>query len=131
MRFTVLCIELLYFMAICSTLGMQFTTPVVADIDNKGAYDLCYRDSVGANSRHVDRKVYKSRELRALNVIKPRLVPTDDNWADIFTKPLMAKFAGFRNYIMNMPGTITDAYNVYKERKKAKAAAKAAARDDE
>ena len=28
-------------------------------VDNTGAYDLCHRATMGKNSRHVERKVYK------------------------------------------------------------------------
>ena len=105
-------------MMLCSAMGMHFTEPVVVDTDNKGAYDLCYRDSVGAHTRHVDRRVYKARELRAMRVIKPRLVPTDDNVSDMFTKMLdRVKFTRFRNELMNIAGKTSDDYTTYKKRK--------------
>ena len=32
--------------------------------DSKAAYDLCHRLTTAQNSRHVDRKMFKMRELR-------------------------------------------------------------------
>ena len=42
------------------------------------AHDLCHRTTAGSNSRHVDRKVYKMRELQHGGVVKTVLVPTKD-----------------------------------------------------
>ena len=122
MALTEVAIEVIHFMMLCSAMGMYFTVPVVVDTDNKGAYDLCHRESTGAHSRHVNRRVYKARELRAMRVIKPRLVPTDDNVADMFTKMLdRGKFTKFRNEVMNIMGKITDEYTHYVARKKKRA----------
>ena len=38
------------------------------------------------NSKHVDRKVFKMRELRGAGVVTGTHVPTDKNPSDIFTK---------------------------------------------
>ena len=34
------------------------------ETDNKGAYDLCHRYTSAQHSRHIERKLYKMRELR-------------------------------------------------------------------
>ena len=77
--------------------------PTEVGVDNKGAYDLCHRCSNGKNSRHVERKVYKMRELRTDGVVKLILVPTEDMTADLLTKPLSdAVFKKHRDEIMNL-----------------------------
>jgi len=56
------------------------------------------------NSRHVDRKVYKMRELRVGGVVKLKLPPAKDMDADILTKAVDdATFARHRATIMRHP----------------------------
>ena len=62
--------------------------PIEIGVDNSGAYSLCMRSTNGKNSRHVDRKVYKMRELRAAGMVTLVHVPTKDMSADVLTKPL-------------------------------------------
>ena len=40
------------------------------------------------HSRHVDRKLFKMRELRGANFVTVSYIPTEDNPADLFTKIL-------------------------------------------
>ena len=40
------------------------------------------------HSRHIDRKLFKMRELRGKGVVTVKYVPTGDNTADLFTKVL-------------------------------------------
>ena len=55
-----------------------------------------------AGSRHFKRKTFKMRELRGEGVVKVIKVPTEDNEADIFTKPLdRATFERHRDNLMN------------------------------
>ena len=70
--------------------------------DNSGAYNLCHRDSRGKNSRHVERKVFKMRELRHRGIVKLALIGTKDMAADMLTKPLDDKsFQRHRRTVMN------------------------------
>ena len=41
-----------------------------------------------ATSRHIDRKLFKMRELRGKGVVTVRYVTTDENPADLFAKVL-------------------------------------------
>ena len=43
--------------------------PVDVETDSKGAYDLCHREGPGKNSRHIERRMFKMRELRGLNKV--------------------------------------------------------------
>ena len=77
--------------------------PTWVGTDNKGAYDLCHRTTVGRNSRHIERRGFKMRELRATGVVRLELVRTDDMDADMFTKPLRDEvFARHRATVMNL-----------------------------
>ena len=77
-------------------------SPVEVKTDNKGAYDLCHREGPGTNTRHVERKYFKMRELRGSGLVRVSLVPTETNEADIFTKPLdRIPFERCRDAIMN------------------------------
>ena len=76
--------------------------PVEVKTDNKGAYDLCHREGPGTNTRHVERKHFKMRELRGAGLVRVSLIPTETNEADIFTKPLdRVPFERHRDAIMN------------------------------
>ena len=57
-------IELLHVVSVLNFLG--HATPDAVDVftDSKAAYDLCHRFTTAQNSRHVDRKMFKMRELR-------------------------------------------------------------------
>ena len=71
--------------------------------DNKGAYDLCHRFTSAQHSRHVDRKLFKMRELRGAKIVTVAHIPTDTNPADIFTKILSrATFEKHRATVMNL-----------------------------
>ena len=70
--------------------------------DNKGAHDLCHRFSSAQNSRHVDRKMFKMRELRGAGVVQVNYVPTAENPADLFTKILGRQvFEKHRGTVLN------------------------------
>ena len=47
--------------------------------DNKAAYDLCHRFMSAQNSRHIDRKMFKMRELRGAGVVTVAHVGTEHN----------------------------------------------------
>ena len=122
-----LALELLYVRDVLSGMGHEFRTedlevstkspeahrlihaigdivhgPVEVGVDNSGAFDLCHRTTMGKNSRHIERKVFKMRELRAAGIVKLSLIPTDEMEADILTKPLPdATFEKHRDKAMN------------------------------
>ena len=76
--------------------------PVEVGTDNKGAHDLCHRTTVGQNTRHVERKVYRMRELHHENKVKVILVPTPENYSDALTKALATDlFRKHRDTIFN------------------------------
>ena len=69
-----------------------------AKTDNKGAYDLCHR--------HIERKLYKMRELRGAGVVTVKYLQTDENTADLFTKVLQRQpFEKHRKVVLNCLAT--------------------------
>ena len=55
------------------------------------------------HSRHIDRKLYKMREMRGVGRVTVKYVPTDDNTADIFTKILSRQpFEKHRRTLLNL-----------------------------
>jgi hypothetical protein len=96
-------IELLYVKDLVTFLGHEIKGAIEVYTDNKGAYDLCHRFTSAQHSRHVDRKMFKMRELRGAKVVTVSHVPTEDNPADIFTKILSrATFEKHRSTVMNL-----------------------------
>ena len=81
-----LAIEMLYIVDLLTFIGYEVKRPIKCFTDNKGAYDLCHRFTSAQNSRHIDRKLFKMRELRGAGVVSVAHVETKLNPADIFTK---------------------------------------------
>jgi len=74
-----------------------------AETDSKSAYDLCHRRSAGASTRHVERRVFKMRELVAQQMISLKLVRTHEMHADMMTKLLdLPTFRRCRSAVMNL-----------------------------
>ena len=100
-----LAIELLYIVGLANFIGYEHEGPVSVSTDNKGAYDLCHRYTSAANSRHVDRKLFKMRELRGAGLVAVKHVATESNPADLFTKVLSRQtFELHRRTVLNAAG---------------------------
>ena len=98
-------IELIHIKGVLEFLGYVLDGPIEVETDNKGAFDLCHRYSSAQHSRHIDRKLFKMRELRGAGVVTVKYVPTDENTADLFTKILGRQpFEKHRKFVMNLPG---------------------------
>ena len=64
---------------------------------------MCHRFTSAANSRHVDRKLFRMRELRGAGVVTVAHVPTEFNPADLFTKVLgRQEFEKHRRTVLNL-----------------------------
>ena len=100
-------IELIFIKEVLEFIGNKFDGPIKCYTDNKAAFDLCHRFNSAQNSRHIDRKQFKMRELRGQGVVQVLKVHTDDNPADLFTKVLKGPaFIKHRRTCMNLPGDI-------------------------
>ena len=71
--------------------------------------DLCHRFTSAQHSRHIDRKMYKMREMRGAALVTVKYVPTDDNTADLFTKILSRQpFEKHRRTVLNLAAVRRD-----------------------
>ena len=100
-----LAIELLHIVELLGFLGHKIDEAVEVCTDSKAAYDLCHRFTSAQNSRHVDRKLFKMRELRGAGQVVVRHIPGETNPADLFTKILSRQpFEKHRKFVLNLPG---------------------------
>jgi len=100
-----LAIELLHIKAVVQFLGHAIEGPIHAKTDSKAAYDLCHRFTSAQNSRHVDRKLFKMRELRGAGEVVLEHMPGTENPADLFTKILTRQpFEKHRKTVLNLAG---------------------------
>ena len=98
-------IELIAIIGVLAAKGYVATKAIEVGTDNKGAWQLCHRFTSAQHSRHIDRKLFKMRELRGKEVVTVKYVPTDDNPADLFTKVLSRQpFEKHRRKVMNITG---------------------------
>jgi hypothetical protein len=98
-------IELLHVVEVVSFLGHEISSAVEVYTDSKAAYDLCHRFTTAANSRHVDRKMFKMRELRGAGRVNLMHIPGETNPADLFTKILSRQtFEKHRKTVLNLAG---------------------------
>lgn len=97
-----LAIELIYVKQLVEFCGYESKESVEACTDNKGAFDLCHRFTSAQHSRHVDRKMFKMRELRGAGTVVVKHIPTENNPADMFTKVLTRQvFERHARFVMN------------------------------
>ena len=100
-----LAIELLHVTEVAKFLGHEQDEAYEVRTDSKAAYDLCHRFTSAQNSRHVDRKLFKMRELRGAGRVVVRHIPGETNPADLFTKILTKQpFEKHRKFVLNLAG---------------------------
>ena len=89
---------------IVAFLGLVILEAIEVCTDSKAAYYLCHRFTSAQNSRHIDRKLFKMRELRGEGRVVVRHIPGDTNPADLFTKILSRQpFEKHRRVVLNLP----------------------------
>jgi hypothetical protein len=81
--------EIFYFQGILRDLGMYQEEPTPLYIDNTGAEELARELKSCSRSRHITRRNLKVREFEADGIVRVARVATDDNPANIMTKPLL------------------------------------------
>ena len=60
--------------------------PMILEVDNKGAVDICNSWTVGGRTRHVEVKMYFLRELKEQGLVKVIWKKGTEMSADSFTK---------------------------------------------
>ena len=85
------------------TYSVKARPPTKLATDNKGARDLAYNPEHHDRSKHILRRHFYVRDVvENLELVIP-YVPSKENLADFFTKPLPAKtFFTMHNIIMNI-----------------------------
>jgi hypothetical protein len=70
MNSAVLCAQdMIYAKHILESLGLQVETPMVLQMDNKGAVDLINSFSIGGRTRHIDVQRCFLRELKEAKIM--------------------------------------------------------------
>ena len=96
--------EAIYLSGYLRELGFDSAEPTPLRMDNRSAIDLSYNPEHHARTKHIDRRHYFIRECVEDGKLRVPFVPTDENVADFFTKPLLGKqFFNLRDKVMNVP----------------------------
>ncbi len=89
MNSAVLCAhDMIYAKHVLEMLGLQVETPMVLQMDNKGAVDLINSFSVGGYTRHIDVQQCFLLERKEAKIMVVTWIPGTENKADMFTKNL-------------------------------------------
>ena len=80
--------ELIWLRTFLGELTTPFSGPITLPCDNQGAIALSKDNKFHARTKHIDIRYHFIREAVENNQVFMYYVPTDENVADIFTKPL-------------------------------------------
>jgi len=91
--------------------------PIPIYVDSSGVVSLVFNPIDHQSNKHVRIACHYARELTELKIIVPQRIPTADNLADAFTKPVAAPLfkTMVDHYVSEFPGT-TPAPTVYRSR---------------
>ena len=99
--------EAVFLRRFLSELGRAPDEPIALAVDNQAAIALSYNPELHSRTKHIDRRHFFVRECVENMQIRVPFVPTDENVADFFTKPLQGRhFFHFRDILMNVPQDI-------------------------
>jgi histone deacetylase 1/2 len=95
-------LEAVFLRSLLTDLGFEPKTATLLRVDNSSTIDVAKDPMLHNVTKHIHRRELKIRELVADKTIEISFVPSQDNVADIFTKPLDRKaFQKLRNIMMN------------------------------
>lgn len=82
--------EVIYFRKLIKEIEFPFYVKEATSIfcDNQSAIALCKEKMTNQRSKHIDIRFHFSREAQERKLINTQYVPTEENAADVFTKPL-------------------------------------------
>jgi hypothetical protein len=89
MNLEVLCAQdMIYAKHVLESLGLQVETPMVLQMDNKGAVDLINSFSIGGCTGHIDVQqcFLHLQELKEAKIMMVTWIPGTENEADMFTE---------------------------------------------
>jgi hypothetical protein len=95
--------EILYLLPIVEELGLKQPKPVIIHEDNQGTIAMANNHINNSRSKHIRVRFHFIREHIATKLIELKYCKSEDNVADILTKPLekikLMKFKGLMNLI--------------------------------
>ena len=92
--------EAMFLSMLTKDFGQNTTEPVLIRGDNQGSIHLTKNPVLNRRSKHIDIKHHFIREKYKNGVIDVRHVPTGENLADVFTKPMVkGKLEEFKNLL--------------------------------
>jgi len=95
-------LEAVFMRGLLEDLHCTQSEPTELKMDNNGAIALAKNYISNSKTKHIKRRHLKIRELVEEMEVRPEFVPTDENVADILTKPLgRRKFEKFRQILLN------------------------------
>ena len=98
---------MVYLRKLVKGLGDAADGPSELFTDSKSARDVSYNPELHDRMKHVQRRHFYVRDMVESFELTVPHVPTENNIADFFTKPMKTwkQFAGFRRRVMNEPDT--------------------------
>lgn len=91
----------LYLSHACEELEYDVPKCRVVKVDNQAEVDWVQGSVSNKRSRHIDVRYYRSRHMQEAGAVNVKHIPTEDNIADILTKPLVVKvFVKFARMIL-------------------------------
>lgn len=95
-------LEAVFLRGLLAELGCEQPGPTVLGVDNQGAVALAKNYISNSRTKHIERRHLKIRELVEQMQVRAEFVPTEENVADILTKPLARpRFEKLRRLLMN------------------------------
>lgn len=92
--------EALWLKSLANSINIHILEPIKIFEDNNGCISIASNPSSHKRSKHIHIKYHFTREQVEQNIIKLVYIPTGDQVADLFTKPLPAvKFLQHRNQL--------------------------------
>jgi hypothetical protein len=100
--------NMLFAWRVLQSIGLQVKTPMVIEIDNKGAVDLATGWTANSRTRHIATRVNFLRELKEALLLTIRWIPNQRLSSDIFTKNVGGSdFVRYRDvYVRQNPSII-------------------------
>ena len=95
--------DMVYLRKLVKGLGAKEVSPSPLSTDSKSARDVSYNPEHHDRMKHVARRHFFVRDMVESFEIEVPFVPTNENPADFFTKPMSSasKFREFRKIVMN------------------------------
>lgn len=82
------CQEVIWLQKLLKDFEINIFEPTIVNVDNQSCMKLADRQKFSNKTKHVDTKYHFIRDLKEKNTIDLKYCPTDQNIADMLTKPL-------------------------------------------